>query len=751
MNALRAQEPIVADLVLVGAGHAHVQVLRRFMMKPLPGVRLTLVVDHPLAVYSGMVPGLAAGDYAAHEIVIDGVPLARRARARVVLEAATRIDPVARCVEFRERPPIRYDLASLDVGSTVRGLDLPGVREHALATRPVARFSEALESRLAAPELQPIALSGRPLKLAVVGGGAAGAELVFCLEARLRAAGRDARLTLLCDSVRLLPDSPARVPRFLAREARRRGIEIRCGTPVLGVEEGALRLEGERFESDLVLWATGAAPNALCMDSPLPRDAAGFVRVRNTLQVEGHDELFATGDCASMADQPWVRKAGVYAVRQGPVLDANLRAKLRKKRLRVYRAQRDFLSLLNLGERRALGSKWGLAASGSALWRLKDGIDRRFMRRFRVLSAGAGLAPDFPTPEAMGMEVMACGGCAAKLGPSALERALARLPEAPPEDSVRLGVGDDAALLDVGGTLQVASVDAFRAFADDPWLVGRVAAVNAASDVFAKGGRPRHALALVTVPESDPAREEETLHQVLRGVRAALDPQGIALVGGHSTTGEELFVGLSISGELPGESEWLSLDGARPGDQLLLTRPLGSGVLLAADMQGRCAGPWVQRLYAVLQRHNAHAARVAREFGAHACTDVSGFGLAGHVGEMLRASGVSAVLDPSLLPAYAGAVELLALGLRSTYHEQNAALRRTFSVAGRFARAAETELLFDPQTAGGLLLALSEGSVEGALRVLHAGGDAEAAVIGRVEPARADGVLVAVESIAAPT
>ncbi|NRA10152.1 MAG: bifunctional NADH dehydrogenase FAD-containing subunit/selenide, water dikinase SelD, partial [Myxococcales bacterium] len=137
--------------------------------------------------------------------------------------------------------------------------------------------------------------------------------------------------------------------------------------------------------------------------------------------------------------------------------------------------------------------------------------------------------------------------------------------------------------------------------------------------------------------------------------------------------------------------------------------------------------------------------------GAHACTDVSGFGLAGHLGEMLRASGVSAVLDPSRLPAYAGATELLAQGLRSTYHEQNATLRRALFVEGRFAQAPETELLFDPQTAGGLLLALPGGAVEEALRVLHAGGDGQAAVIGRVEPTRADGALVAVESIPAPT
>jgi len=740
---LRSREAISADVVLVGAGHAHVQVLRGFMMKPVPGVRLTLVVDHPLAVYSGMVPGLVAGDYTTDDISIDGVPLARRARARVVLEAAVRVDPVARRVEFRERPPLPYDVASLDVGSTVSGLELPGVPEHALATRPVARFVEALERRLAAPELAPDVLEGRPLQVAVVGGGAAGVELAFCLEARLREAGRLVRLTLFCDSSRLLSDSHPRVSRRLEADLRRRGISVRSAVRALAVDAESLHLQGERVPSDLVVWATGAAPPPLCSDSPLPLDERGFIRVRGTLQVEGHDDLFAVGDCASLTEQPWVRKAGVYAVREGPVLAANLRARLSGRRLRAYRAQRDFLALLNLGGGRALASKWGAVVEGPGLWRLKDAIDRRFMRRFRVLAPAAQASESFPTPESMGMEVMACGGCAAKLGPSALERALGRLPEAPPEASVRLGVGDDAALVEVvGGGLQVSSVDGFRAFADDPWLVGRVAAVNAASDVFAKGGRPRHALALVTVPESDAAREEETLHQVLCGVRAALDPQGIALVGGHSTTGEELFVALSISGELPSESDWLGLEDARPGDQLILTRPLGSGVLLAADMQGRCPGRWLQTLYEVLPRQNANAARVAREQRAHACTDVSGFGLVGHLLEMLRASEVSAVLDPARLPAYPGARELLALGLRSTYHEQNAALRAALRMQARFAQAPETELIFDPQTAGGLLLAAPSEGVAEVLRALREGGDAEAAVVGCVGPPRGDAPLL---------
>ena len=167
-----AREPAVSrDLVLVGAGHSHVQVLRRWMMRPVPGVQLTLVVDRPEAVYSGMVPGFVAGDYEAPELEIDAVPLARRAGARVILSPALRVDPLARIVEVEGRPPISWDVASLDVGSTVRGLDLPGVREHALATRPIRGLVDQLDARLAR-------LGPKP-RILVVGGGAAGLELAF--------------------------------------------------------------------------------------------------------------------------------------------------------------------------------------------------------------------------------------------------------------------------------------------------------------------------------------------------------------------------------------------------------------------------------------------------------------------------------------------------------------------------------------------------------------------------------------------
>ena len=716
------------------------------MMQPLPDVRLSVVVDRPEALYSGMVTGLVAGEYEAHELVIDVVPLARRAGANVILSPAILVDPRARRIELEGRPPIAYDVASLDVGSSVKGLDLPGVREHALATRPLTALVDALESRLR----QLYISRRRPTRVVIVGGGAAGVELACAVNARLAAEGLDRELTLVCDSDQILPGRHARVIRRMRRELEQHEIAVRCGVRVTSLEKDCVIISDgrDRLDADLVFWATGAVAPALARLSPVPSDEKGYVLVDETLEVAGFKGLFAAGDCASIMGHGWIPKAGVYAVRSGPVLDSNLRASLEGRSLRKFRPQRDFLSLLTLGDGRAFGTKWGLASSGSAIWKLKDWIDRRFMGRFQVLDVDGAPAAGFPSPESMGMERMECGGCAAKIDSSALSRALGRL-DAPIRDpSVLLGLDrpDDAAAFETtGGDVVLATVDAFRAFTDDPWLVGRVAAVNAVSDVLAKGGRPRHALAVVTVPLDGSARAEETLYQVLAGVRAALDPLGISLVGGHSTAGPELFVGLTVMGDLGDAERWLPLDGAEPGDRIVLTKPLGTGVLLAADMQGRAKGRWVEALHASLLRSNSQAARVAREMAARACTDVSGFGLAGHLLEMLRASGVSARLRIADLPTLEGASFLVECGIRSTFHEQNASAFRPLLADAQAGEKLAAELLFDPQTSGGLLMALPPEVSDAALEALHDAGDDQAAVIGEILAPADDALLVSLD------
>lgn len=369
-------------LVLVGGGHSHVQVLESFAAEPPPGVELVVVVDTPVAIYSGMVPGYIAGFYRSDELEIDVPEQARRAGARVVLAAADRIDADGRRVILRGGESVAYDLASVNIGSTVAGLDVPGVRRHAVPTRPISGLVERVDGLVRrAREREP----EHPFRAVVVGGGAGGVELAFCLQARLQAtAAAPVEVRLVNDRSRILEGYPESLVRRVHRNAEERGIGIRNRTRVEGVEADHVRLaDGGTLAGDAVFWVTGAAAKALFRDSDLPTDDRGFVRVRSTLQVEGRDDLFAVGDCATLVEHPLTPKAGVYAVRQGPALARNLRAALAGRPLETYRPQGDFLTLLNLGDGTALGAKWGLSFEGRWVMRLKDWIDRRFMRRFQ--------------------------------------------------------------------------------------------------------------------------------------------------------------------------------------------------------------------------------------------------------------------------------------------------------------------------------------------------------------------------------
>jgi selenide, water dikinase len=733
--------PIRHDLVLVGGGHAHVQVLKRWAMAPVPGARLTLVVDRPIAVYSGMVPGFVAGQYPREALEIDVRPLALRAGARCIVTPATGLDTGARRLILDGRPPIAYDTVSFDVGSTVAGLELPGVRAHTIPTRPIGEFVRRVDEVLA------VARAREAARLVVAGAGAGGVEVAFALAARLRRdRGGSVEVLLLEGGPRVLPGYAASAAGRVQAAAVARRIVIRTGARVTRVEPGAVHLEGgERLAADAVVWVAGAAALPIFQGSGLETDGRGFARIRPTLQCVGHDDVFAVGDCAAWTAGPGLAKAGVYAVRQGPVLAHNLMAHIRGGRLRAYRPQRDFLSLLNLGDGSAIGTKWGASVEGRAVFALKDWIDRRFVRRFQVLDREGAITPDFAAATMPGGDML-CGGCAAKVGESSLTRALERL-GVPSHSAVVLGLAqpDDAAAVETErGEIVAATVDSFRAFADDPYLVGRVAAVNAVSDLWAKGVTPRFALAQVTVPEDEPARAEETLYQVMAGARAALEADGITLVGGHTTTGPELVVGFAVWGFAASADALVRIGGAAPGDQLILTKPLGTGVILQADMRAQARGEWVEAATASMLRSNGAAARAMLTLRPSAATDVTGFGLAGHLGELLRASKGSAVLDLTAVPALPGALALLGRGIRSTAHPENARARRAMLVEPDAARRDALDLLFDPQTSGGLLLAVPREHGAAMLTALRAAGDGAATIIGEVTPPRPDGALIRV-------
>ncbi|MDP1752808.1 MAG: selenide, water dikinase SelD, partial [Reyranella sp.] len=428
--------------------------------------------------------------------------------------------------------------------------------------------------------------------------------------------------------------------------------------------------------------------------------------------------VFAVGDCDTVLAQPRP-KAGVFAVRQGRPLAANLRRALLGQELKPFSPQSRYLSIIGTGDGRALATRGAWSVEGAWVWRWKDYIDRKWMRMYREppakpMDMGArAAAPDPALADAEAKRLLAdigmrCGGCGAKVGASVLARVLARLGPSPGAGvTIGLDAADDAAMIEVpAGQALVQSVDFFRTFIDDPFVFGEVAAVHALGDVWAMGAKPHSALALAVVPAAAERLVEEDLFQMLSGARRVLDQAGCALIGGHSGEGPEAALGFSVNG-LVDPAHALRKGGLKPGDKLVLTKPLGTGVIFAAAMRGVARGTWIAAALASMRQPSSAAAEALVAAGAHACTDVTGFGLAGHLAEMVRASGpVSADLRLDALPALDGAVELFAKGFASSLQPENLRARHLIDGMDAHANHPKLPLLFDPQTAGGLLAAV---------------------------------------------
>ncbi|MGD9864992.1 MAG: selenide, water dikinase SelD, partial [Pseudodonghicola sp.] len=316
-----------------------------------------------------------------------------------------------------------------------------------------------------------------------------------------------------------------------------------------------------------------------------------------------------------------------------------------------------------------------------------------------------------------------CGGCGAKLGRGALRAALSTLPAGTRPDIAPLP-GDDAALLtmgEAGEVRQVLTTDHLRAFCEDPVTMTRIAAVHALGDIWAMGARPQAATVSLILPRMTPALQQRTLTEIMATADAVLRAEGAQIAGGHSSMGDELTIGFTLTGLL--ERSPITLAGARPGDALVLTKPIGSGVLMAAEMLGAARGDWIAAAYAQMCRPQGDAARRLRK--AHAMTDVTGFGLAGHLLNICEASGVAARLSLDAIPVMEGALELSRQGHRSTLFADNRALLPELPSDPR------CDLLFDPQTGGGLLAAVPAARAETLVRELRAAGH-RAARIGEI-------------------
>ena len=706
--------PLTRDLVLVGGGHTHALVLRSWAMKPLPGVRLTVINPGPTAPYSGMLPGFVAGHYTRAELDIDLVQLGRFAGANVILGAVEHIDVAAKTIHVPERPPIAYDVTAVDVGITSTMPSLPGFTEHAIPAKPLGIFASRWDAFRAT--------ANNP-HIAIIGGGVAGAELAMAMSHALKRDGSEDAVVQLVDRGHVLKDLGFVAKQKMLGALKTQGVTLVEDADVVEIAaDGVVLQDGTLIKSDFTTGAAGAKPHDWV--AGLDVDIAdGFIAVNEALQSSNPD-VFAVGDCAHLTFDPRP-KAGVYAVREAPVLYDNLRARLSGGDLRPYKPQKDYLKLISLGGRTALAEKFGTARQGSLLWKLKNHIDRTFMNQFVGLSPMT--QPDVPLTVADGVrEALSdkpmCGGCGSKVGRGILRTSLAGMPTSDRSDVLSVA-GDDAAILKTGGATQVMTTDHLRAMVNDPVMMTRIAAVHALGDIWAMGARPQAATTTIILPRLASALQERTLAEIMTTAHDVMTDAGAAIVGGHTSQGDELTIGFTVTGLV--DATPITLQGAKPGDCLILTKPIGSGVVMAAEMQCKAAGADVAAALNHMVQGQAQAATILQN--AHAMTDVTGFGLVGHLAGMCEASDVGADVSLAKVPLMQGALELAAAGVQSTLFADNQA-----SVPGVIAPSGPlADLMYDPQTAGGLLVAVDANEADSVFAALKMAGY-PAAIIGFV-------------------
>lgn len=732
---MRGTETITGDLVLAGGGHAQVAVLKSLAMNPVAGLRTTLVCRDINTPYSGMLPGFVEGVWSAPDIHIDLARLAQMAGARFITEAVTGIDADAQLINLENRPPLPFDVLSLNIGGEPDLNTIDGAAEHCIPVKPIGRFRNRLEDLTA---------TGHAGRLAVIGGGAAGCELALALSKRwLDATGTRPQIDIFTRSARLVPEMPARAARLIFTSLTAAGIAVHCGQTVTGVMANELYLEdGSRHGFDVSFLVTAVAPPAWLANTGLTLDERGFVAVQRTLQSASHPHIFAAGDIATLVDDPRP-KAGVYAVRAGPVLAGNIRRHLDGRRLRRWSPQGRALAILGTADGRAIGIRGTHASASRAWWWVKKWIDRRWMAKYTNLKMPpppppamfAGLKDRSAPDTDPAFEAMRCLGCGAKTGHETLAAAMREAVDvavalgADPRFMPPDGLADDSAILPIpeGGEL-VQSIDSLSEIVSDPFLLGRIAAIHAMSDIYAANAVPVWAMANFTMGMARIDLQQHQLAQLMAGALLALGEAGVQLVGGHTGEGHDLNLGFAVTGWREGPPTPPEAD---QETALILTKPLGTGVIMAAHMQLAARGDWIADATSSMAHGNGKAALILAHHNPP-MTDVTGFGLARHSLNLAERCGRAGVeIDLAALPCLDGAMTLLEKGHRSTLHGQNKAAVR---LAGAPSSSSAMDILFDPQTSGGLLAALPAADAAVAIEQLHDDG-VPAAIIGRFDDA----------------
>ena len=695
--------PKQLHLVLIGGGHAQVQLLKSLAMKPINGLAITLISDVLNAPYSGMLPGFIEGQWSEDEIHIDLTRLASAAGADMIHARVKEIDADKNTLFIDGRPAITYDILSINSGAQPDLDNIEGAKEHAIAVKPIAHFIHKLPDVITSKQI-----------INIIGAGVAGLELAFAFYAKYKS--QDIEINVFSRSNRILPKMPAAVSRLITDIAEKKGIIFHQGVSIKEIKEDKLVSYNDiTYPSGMDFVVTGVKAGTFIASLGKAIDDAGFVRITSTLQSDIYPNIFASGDVANMIGASR-EKAGVFAVRAGKILSQNVRKYIYGKPLIKWRPQKHYLALIGTGDGKAIAVRNGISFYGKWCWKLKSFIDKKFIETFTKLPEMLPSKTDMlPLFEARGHNVtdaifadMRCSGCAAKASANLLEEAFKRACDTAHELGVNEAfiprtdhLSEDSGLTKATNFDLRHSFDSLNQMISDPLLFARIAANHALSDLYVAGADPLYAQAHINLEEAYEDRQLDIATQMLTGIMIELADAKTKLVGGHTSQSKMASVGLAVTGAQ--KHSPASID--RKSEYVLLaTKAIGTGISLAAHMRQKLNANAYNALLQTMLLSNQYAAQACFEAGAVAVTDITGFGLARHANNLLQrhTDDMAIRLHLTKLPVLQGVKEVIETGLRSSSSGNNEVSLQVATTPSAI-KNWRYPLLFDPQTSGGVL------------------------------------------------
>ena len=689
MNANKNKKNIIKkDLVLLGAGHSNIEVLKKFGTKPIDGLRLTVISNSYFSTYSGMLPGYLQGIYDWNEINIDLVKLCRVYGHRLIISNVIKIDTKNNLVFLENRPSINYDYLSINLGIKTDSSKIKGAEKNCLKLKPISSIKENFDKLL---EFNKV---NKNNDIVIIGAGAAGFEVALALDENLKRKNIKNNIILLSKNSSVLNQFNKKAEFIAKNTLKKCNVKFLNNAEVVMVTSNYVLLkDGRKIFCKLPILATNSGPLDLLRKSDLPLTKNGSILIESNLLVSGYNNIFSTGDISEIKAYN-MPKAGVFAVKQGKILVKNIKKLYLQKKLSQYKPQKYFLSIIGLQNNRALAIKSIFSIKGQLIWNIKKYIDKKFIEKYTLYNKD-----NYPQENQIEpvLNQMQCKGCGSKIPQSILNSVF--------EENTKKGSLDADKVPNTKNIFQ--TTDIISSIVSDPFELGNISAKHALNDILASNTKPLAAQMIVSLPPAINEINKRDLIQLKSGADYAMKQATCKIIGGHSynNNDDQVYLGFSIIGK---KKNYVKPKKIKKG-KLYITGKIGSALVFAAIEKKIISGMYSEEVVNTMKKSNYEIFKIFYKFNIQHITDISGFGLAIHAHNLLLRHSDLNGLEISLkkIPLYEGAIEALNNNVKSSLNDSNKnSIINNLRVDYNKINTKYLNCLFDPQTAGGFLFIL---------------------------------------------